>query len=226
MSYGMQFTNNGNVVTLDSEFARLVVISTGRYAPTGENGLGSTTTFSRPVTSQEPPLVFIRPDTVNGVAGLCFMRLIGSAGNWTGFYVRAYNVNTAQPNGRYFVAAFEAQPVAQYGARLWDGTGKLLFDSGTSAATFTRAFQNWSYVKDDKDPQGLTRIYYTVPFNFPQDEFLLLNNFGMDMNSGSGMGRQLYCWWDFPNNTLYAITIASANPIAFFLPAVFAKMNN
>ncbi|MBP5058808.1 hypothetical protein [Pseudomonas chlororaphis] len=225
MSYGMQFTNNGDVVTLDSEFARLMVISTGRYAPTEEGGLGSTTTFVRPVTSQEPPLVFIRPDTVNGVAGLCRMRLTGSAGNWTGFYVRAYSADTAQPNGRYFVAAFGAQPVAQYGARLWDGAEKLLFDSGTSAATFTRAFQNWSYVKDDKDPQGLTRIYYTVPFNFPQNEFLLLNNFGMNMTSGSGIPRNLYCWWDFPNNTLYAITIASANPIAFFLPAVFAKMN-
>ncbi|PMY37301.1 hypothetical protein C1Y35_19635 [Pseudomonas sp. GW456-L14] len=226
MSYGMQFMNNGDVVTLDSEFARLMVISTGRYAPTEEGGLGSTTTFARPVTSQEPPLVFIRPDTVNGVAGLCRMRLTGSAGNWTGFYVRAYSADTAQPNGRYFVAAFGAQPVAQYGARLWDGTGKLLFDSGTSAATFTRAFQNWSYVKDDKDPQGLTRIYYTVPFNFPQNEFLLLNNFGMNMTAGSAIPRNLYCWWDFPNNTLYAITIASANPIAFFLPAVFAKMNN
>ncbi len=39
MSYGMQFTNNGDVVTLDSEFARLMVISTGRYAPTEEGGL-------------------------------------------------------------------------------------------------------------------------------------------------------------------------------------------
>lgn len=225
MTYGLQFTNNSNTVVLDSEYARLMVISSGRFAPTEESGMGSTTYFARPVTSQEPPLVFVRPDTVNGVAGLCMMRLIGSAGNWTGFYVRAYNVNTAQPNGRYFVAAFGAQPVAQYGMRLWGGAGNLLFDSGTSCATFTRAFQNWSYVRDDKDPQGLTRIYYTVPFNFPQNEYLLLNNFGMNMTSGSGIPRWLYCWWDFPNNTLYAITVAASNPIAFFLPAVFAKMN-
>lgn len=226
MTYGLQFTNNSNTVVLDSEFARLVVIASGRYAPTEESGLGSTTYFARPVTSQEPPLVFIRPDTVNGVAGLCRMRLIGAPGNWTGFYVRAYNANTAQPNGRYFIAAFAAQPVAQYGMRLWDGVGNLLFDSETVNATFTRSFQNWTYVKDDKDPQGLTRIYYTVPFNFPQNEFMLLNSFGMNMTSGSpGIARNLYCWWDFPNNTLYAITISSANPIAFYLPAVFAKLS-
>jgi hypothetical protein len=223
MTYGVQFTNNNNVVTLDSEFARLMVISSGRFAPTEESGLGSTTYFARPVTSQEPPLVFVRPDTVNGVAGLCLMRLIGSAGNWTGFYVRAYNALTAQPNGRYFVATFAAQAVAQYGMRLWDGAGKLLFDSGTPNASFTRAFQNWNYVTYDLDTQGLTRIYYSVPFDFPQNEFMLLNTFGMPMTSGSGIPRNLYCWWDFPNSKLYAITVAASNPFAFFLPAVFAK---
>lgn len=224
MAFGLQYTNNTNTVVIDSEFARLMVISTGRFAPTEEGGLGSTTYFVRPVTSQEPPLVFVRPDTVGGVAGLCRMRLIGSAGNWTGFYVRAYDANTAQPNGRYFVAAFAAQPVAQYGMRLWDGAGKLLFDSGTPNATFSRAFQNWNYVKYDTTPQGLTRIYYSVPFNFPQNEYMLLNNFGMTMTSGSGIPRELYCWWDFTNSTLYAITIAASNPSAFFLPAVFAKI--
>ena len=223
MTYGVTFTNNTGVVTLDSEFSRLMVITSGRFGPTEEGGLGSTTYFSRPITSQEPPLVFVRPDTVSGVAGLCLMRLIGSAGNWTGFYVRAYNVNTAQPNGRYFVAAFAAQEVAQYGMRLWDGSGKLLFDSGTPSANFTRAFQNWNYVTYDLDTQGLTRIYYSVPFDFPQNEFMLLNTFGMPMTSGSGIPRQLYCWWDFPNSKLYAITVAASNPFAFFLPAVFAK---
>lgn len=224
MAFGLQYTNNTNTVVIDSEFARLMVISTGRFAPTEEGGLGSTTYFARPVTSQEPPLVFVRPDTVGGIAGLCRMRLIGSAGNWVGFYVRAYDANTAQPNGRYFVAAFAAQPVAQYGMRLWDGAGKLLFDSGTPNATFTRAFQNWNYVKYDTSPQGLTRIYYSVPFNFPQNEYMLLNNFGMAMTAGSAVPRDLYCWWDFPNSTLYAVTVAVSNPFAFFLPAVFAKI--
>lgn len=225
MSYGLQFVNNSNVVTLDSEYARLMVIASGRFSPTEEGNLGSTTYFARPVTSQEPPLVFIRPDTVNGVAGLCRMRLIGSAGNWTGFYVRAYDVNTAQPNGRYFVAAFAAQAVAQFGMRLWDGASSLLFDSGTPNANFTRAFQNWNYDRNDKTAQGLIRIYYTVPFNFPENEYMLLNSFSMPLNSGSAQTRELYCWWDFANSKLYAITVAASNPFAFFLPAVFARMS-
>ncbi|WP_085696267.1 hypothetical protein [Pseudomonas sp. B26(2017)] len=223
MTYGVQFTNGSGVVTLDSEYSRLVVISSGRYAPTGDSGMGSTTYFARPVTSQEPPLVFVRPDTVNAVAGLCLMSLIGSAGNWTGFYVRAYSDNTAQPNGRYFVAAFGAQAAADYGMRIWNGSGALLFDSGTPNATFTRAFQNWTYERYDTTDQGLYRIYYSVPFDFPENEFMLINTFGMDMNSGSGIARQLYCWWDFPNQKLYALTVALNNPFAFYLPAVFAK---
>jgi hypothetical protein len=225
MTYGLQFVNNSNVVTLDSEYARLMVISSGRFSPTEENGLGSTTYFARAVTSQEPPLVFVRPDTVNSVAGLCLMRLVGGPGNWTGFYVRAYDNKTAQPNGRYFVAAFAAQAVANFGMRLWDGASSLLFDSGTPNASFTRAFQTWNYEKNDSSDQGFTRIYYSVPFNFPEDEYLLINSFGMGLNSGSAITRGLYCWWDFPRSKLYAITSAPANPTAFFLPALFAKMN-
>lgn len=93
MGYGLEFKNNSGTVIIDSEYARLMVSSSGRFAPTEDSGLGSTTYFARPVTSQAPPLVFVRPDTVGGVAGLCRMRLIGSAGNWTGFYVRAYDAN-------------------------------------------------------------------------------------------------------------------------------------
>lgn len=220
MSYGLTFTNNSNVVTLDSEYARLAVIATGRFAPTQESGLGSVTTFPVPVTSQEPPLVFVRPDTVGSIAGLCRMRLLGGPGNWTGFYVRAYNAISAQPNGRYFVAGFSAQPLATYGMSLWDGSGKLIFNSGTPAALFTRAFQNWTYVRTDNDQQGLTRNYYSVDFNFPEIEYLLINSFGMGMTSS----RSLYCWWDFPNQKLYAITVALGNPFAFWLPALFAKI--
>lgn len=226
MAYGLEFVNNNNVVVLDSEYSRLMVIATGRFSPTGDGGLGSETYFPTAITSQEPPLVFVRPDTVNQAAGLCQMRLIGSAGNWVGFHVRAYSSLTAQPNGRYFVATFGAQETAQYGMRLWNGSTKLLFDSGTPNANFTRSFQNWSYERYETTGQGLTQIYYTVPFTFPENEYLLLNSFSMSLNSGSGIPRNLYCLWDFPNSKLYAITVAASNPTAFFLPALFAKINS
>lgn len=85
MSYGLQYTNSSDVVTVDSEFTRLVVLAKGVYVPNQESGLGSATTFPRTITSQEPPLVFIRPSGSSGIAGLCQMRVIGSPGAWTVF---------------------------------------------------------------------------------------------------------------------------------------------
>lgn len=224
MSYGLTFTNNSNLVVIDSEFARLNVICSGRYAPTQESGLGSTTSFPRTITSQEPPLVFCRPDS-GGIAGLTAMQVIGSAGNWTGFYVRAYDVNTNQPNGRYFAATFGAQPVSSFGLRLWDASSKLLFDSGTPNALFTRAFQNWSYVRSETTGTTSTLSFYSVPFNFPENEYLLINNFGMKMVTGAASGRILKTLWDFNAGVLYAVTDGFSNPFAFFLPAVFAKLS-
>ena len=223
MSYGLTFTNNSNQVVIDSEFARLNVICSGRYAPTQESGLGSTTYFPVIITSQEPPLVFCRPDT-GGIGGLTAMQVIGSAGAWSGFYVRAFDVNTNQPNGRYFAATFGAQPIATYGMRLWDGSTKLLFDSGTPTALFTRAFQNWTYVRSETHQTGATTSFYTVSFNSPENEYLLINNFGMSMVTGSPAGRLLKTLWDFNAGVLYAVTSGFTNPFAFFLPAVFAKL--
>ncbi|SCW88681.1 hypothetical protein [Pseudomonas sp. NFACC05-1] len=226
MSYGLEFTNDSNVVTVDSEFTRLVVLAKGTYHPTQESGLGSVTSFPRTITSQEPPLVFVRPAGSTGIAGLCLMRVIGSPGAWTGFYVRAYNALTLQPNGSYFACGFSATALASYGMRLWDGSSKLLFDSGTPYARFTRAFQNWTYVKNDSTDQGQSRNYYRVAFNFPVGEYMLINTFSMPMLAYEPYDRQLYCWWDFSGGNLYAIVIGPPgyNPIAFFLPAVFAKL--
>jgi hypothetical protein len=224
MAFGLEFKNTSDVVTVDSEFTRLVVLAKGTYRPTQESGLGSVTNFPRTITSQEPPLVFVRPSATSGIAGLCLMKVLGKPGAWTGFYVRAYNVNTLQPNGSYFACGFAAAALADFGMRLWDGDARLLFDSGTPYAIFTRSFQNWTYVKTDYTDQGLTRNYYRVAFDFPVGEHMLINSFSIPMLADEPQDRSLYCWWDFSSNNLYAITIGSSNPYAFFLPAVFAKL--
>lgn len=223
MTYGVEFTNNGDVVTLDSEFARLVVVSKGRFIPTQESGLGSTTNFERTITTQEPPLVFVRPDRVNAIAGLCLMQVIGSPGNWTGFYVRAYSATTAQPLGDYFAAVFESANVAKYGIRIFNSAGKTIFDSGTPAAIFTASYQGWSYVTFDRDPQGLVRSYFSLPFDFGKNEYMMINNYGMDASSYARQ-QQVYCWWDFPGNRLWTIMTALTGLNVSYLPAVFAKM--
>lgn len=226
MSFGLSFSNNQNVIVLDSEYARLCVIYSGRYAPNyGPGNYGALVTFPAPITTQEPPLIFIRPDTVNGLLKMGVAAAVqGSPGNWTGFLTGMYNQVGFYPNGRYIVACFGAKPVADYGLRLFSATGDPIFDSGTPNVLFTRAFQNWTYVTSGRGDQGEYINYYTVPFDFPENEYLLGNSFNMRMNSGDNIGRSLYTWWDFPNKVLYAVTISLANPYAFWLPAMFAKL--
>ena len=78
MSFGLTFVNDSNVVTLDSEFSRLVIIAKGTYSGSGGASVG----FPSTVTSPEPPLVFVRPNQSNT---LCFCKITGSSGAWTGF---------------------------------------------------------------------------------------------------------------------------------------------
>lgn len=224
MSFGMQFTNGSNQVTLDSEYARLSVLRTGRFVANGDSGLSSTTYFATPITSQEPPLVFARPDA-SGVAALTACAILGGAGNWTGFFVRTQSVKYTPPNGEYFAAGFKATATASFGARMWDATGNLIFDSGTPSALFTRAFQNWTFEKSVYDSATTNYSnYYKILDALPAaNEFLLINTFGMNMVAGNNPGRLLASIWDFPNNTLRALTTSTSNPTAFYLPALFAK---
>lgn len=226
MTYGLSFSNNDNVVVLDSEYSRLCVIYSGRYAPNyGPGNYMSLVTFPSPITTAEQPMIFIRPDTVGGLLKMGAAGAVrGSPGNWTGFVTGMYNQVGFFPNGRYIVASFSAQPTANYGLRLFSSAGTPIFDSGTPNLLFTRAFQNWTYVKTERGDQGEYINFYTVPFDFPENEYLLANSFVMRVNSADNVGRALYTWWDFPNKALYVVTIAFSNPYAFWLPAMFAKL--
>lgn len=227
MSFGLSFSNNDDVVVLDSEYSRLCIIYSGRYAPNyGPGNFQSLITFPSPITSAEQPLVFLRPDTVNGIVKMgAAAYVLGSPGNWTGFLTGMYDQVGFYPNGRYVVASFGAQARASFGLRLFSSAGSPIFDSGTPNLLFTRAFQNWSYVTSSRLPQGEYVNYYTVPFDFPENEYLLGNSFMMKMNNADNLGRSVHTWWDFQNKILYAVTIALSNPYAFWLPAMFAKIN-
>ncbi|RZA30823.1 MAG: hypothetical protein EOP02_00230 [Proteobacteria bacterium] len=223
MSYGLQIVNNSGVVTLDSELARLVVLESGDYIPNNEGGLTSIVNFAQAVTTPEPPLIFARPTTEAGIAAISNVQIYGSAGNWTGFSIRSRGTKYLQPRGKWFSAAFRARAVATYGMRLWDGAGNILFDSGTPCAVFTSAFQNWTYRFTQQLDIGNSN-FFSVANPFPESDYMLINNFGMNLVAGGGTGRLVTSLWDFTNKTLYAVGTTSANPNSFNLPALFARM--
>ncbi|UNK68401.1 hypothetical protein MNO08_10025 [Pseudomonas simiae] len=208
MSHGLTFNNNSDVVTLDSEFARLVVIHKGIYGPAGGD-------FPSVITSQEPPLIFVRPST----GGFQWVSLKGSPGNWTGF------INGASGgSGSFFVAAYESAPTAQYGLRLWDGAAKQLFDNGTPCAQFTDVVAGWAYGGASNPSVGrwISTFYAAVPLN--TGNYMLINNIAMNIPGGSSFSL-LSCFWDYANNRVVAQlqNIGDFNGSSFFLPLMFAK---
>ncbi len=206
MAYGVVFTNDNNVVTLDSEFSRLVVLQRGRY----QGGAS----FSPAITSTEPPLVFVRPDATTTFS---YATISGTPGNWTGFSFLGGGV------GNYFVAAYSSTPTAIYGFRIWDGAAKLLFDSGTPAAQFTRTISAWTYLGSSSTGQGTTRSNWTAPSPLNNGDFMLINNIGMDVAGSSTRAAKLYCTWDYAANALSVYVVGVANSTSFFVSIVFAK---
>ena len=206
MSYGMEFRNNNDVVTIDSEFSRLVILQRGRYSGGG--------TFSPAITTQEPPLVFVRPDASTIFQ---YATIIGAPGSWTGFSFFSGGV------GSFFVAAFQARETATYGFRVWDGSGKLLVDSGSPCAQFTRTIIDWTYLGSTSTPQGQTRSSWTAVSPLNTGDYILINNIGMDVCGSSTRYSKLYCTWDYENNRIVPFVIGVANSIYFYIPITFAK---
>lgn len=211
MSYGLQFVNNSDVVTLDSEFSRLVVLSRGRWSAAGDQ---AAVIFPVTITSAEPPLVFLRPDSTTTIS---FCRIIGSAGAWTGFYTRVSGA------GSYFCAAFKASPVSDYGLRLWGADATLLFDSGNPCAQFTRTISSWTYIGSGTGGQGDQIRYFSAPSDLSTGDYILINNIAMNVGQAQSRDAKLYCSWEYNNNRIVMYT-AGVTPIAsLFVPVVFAK---
>lgn len=206
MTYGLEFTNNNDVVTLDSEFSRLVILQSGRYS--------GGATFSPPITTQEPPLVFVRPD---GTTTLQYTTISGGPGNWTGFSF------VSSGAGNYFCAAFKSRELATYGLRLWNGTGGILFDSGTPCAQFTRTVRSWTYLGSSSTGQGTVLSSWTAYSPLDTGDYVMINNIGMDVGGNSNRGAKLYVVWNYGNNRLEPYIIGVNNSTSFFIPIVFAK---
>lgn len=215
MSYGVTFTNNSDVVTLDSEFSRLVVLEKGAW---NGSGSGVFVPFAKMITTDEPPLVFVRPSQSNL---LCFCLVHGSARAWTGFsFVGIVGQATS---GKWFAGAFKSEPTAAYGFRLWDASSKLLFDIGTPCAQFTRTITGWSYLGATQTSQGVYRLSWTAPSSLAGGDYMLLNNIAMDVAGSTSRQGNMYAVWEYQNNRLVIQAIGVDLQTTLYTPVVFAK---
>lgn len=216
MTYGLTFTNNSNVVTLDSEFSRLVVVDNGQWSAGGPDVY---VPFKSVMTTAEPPLVFVRPNQGNNYVYFCLV--VGSSGNWAGFSFTALSgIPTA---GNWFAAMFKSEPTATYGLRLWDSSSKLIFDNDTPCAQFTRTISTWTYLGSTQTSQGVWRLSWTAPSPLDTGDYILLNNIAMDMAGVVSRQGNMYAIFDYTNNRLVIQAVGVDLPSAMYMPVVFAK---
>lgn len=171
-SYGFLAVNDDGYVQIDAEKPRLSVLSSGTYQGTT---MTVTVSFPQPITTQEPPCVFIRPSTATGTELYYAMSILGSAGNWTGFRISTRNVGYL-PSGKWFAAAFAPTASATYGLRIWDGAAARVYDSGAAPAVVTNVVQSWAYV----GAVGGTlagHYYWRAAYAVDEDEYVMINPF-------------------------------------------------
>lgn len=214
MTYGLQVTNDASAVSLDSEYARLCVFHKSSYTA------GVAIVFSSVVDTQEPPLIFLRPQNNGSVIQLGVL-LNGSPGAWTGCSV----VSAQNHSGLVFVGAFSSKPTASYGLRMWGPNGVQIFDSGMQAAVFTRVVQNWTYTNSTQDALGYVTHWYSIPLNYSSGDYLMVNNARMPMMSGENTSRTTGLRYDFAASVLRFSVTGLFNPNYLLLPAVFGKIS-
>ena len=214
MTYGLTFTNNDNVVTLDSEFARLVILDSGTWGGSGGIGIA----FSSVITTDEPPLVFVRPDQDDYFA---FCLVQGEPGNWHAF--RFNTLKGSHSSGKWFIAAFKSSPIADYGLRLWDANSKIIFDSGTPCAQFSRTISAWNYLGAEQTQPGVYRYSWSAFSPLNTGDYMLLNNIAMDMAGTVSRQGVVQAVWDYGGNRLVIQATGVDLPTAQYISVVFAK---
>lgn len=176
MSYGFIARNNDSYIQIDSETPRLCAIHRGTYAATFDRV--ARVSFPSPITTVEPPCIFIRNDPARNNELYDAMSIVGSAGNWTGFNIQANNV-TWRPAGKWFAAVFASVAQSRYGLRIFGVTGEIVFDSGSTPVVVTKANQDWSYAGYVQFPSlGGAHLYNNaLVAPMAEDEYFMINPF-------------------------------------------------
>jgi hypothetical protein len=202
MSFGFQSINDGAFIQIDSEAPRLCMLTQGSYSGSG-TASGS---FARAITSQDPPLVFIRPTQTGVIQVPISVWFTGTPGNWTGFSMKA-SVVDATLSGQYFVAAWASMGTAAYGLRIWDQSAALIYDSGAPAVVVTFAAGNWAYLGSEVLVVG-RRYIWSITKTLASGEYISLNPFAMHChNDASGGGCALAV--DYANGRILMYSLAS-----------------
>ena len=225
MSIGLSVLNDSGYLQIDSDNPRLCAVYSGNYQATSSSTVY--VNFPAPIATVEPPCIFIqntsaRPDDV-----YTSMTINGSANNWTGFTITCLNIDW-RPYGKWFAAVFSALSKADFGLRMWDANGNVIYDSGTVPIIFTRCSHSWTY-SGQIILNATAQAYYwangAVGTMLP-DEYFMINPFsrGILQNHLSGMTAGVRFGYSANHLQLFGISAISAWTNLGAPGAVFARL--
>lgn len=208
MTYGLKVINDDAYIQIDSDTPRLCAIHNGTYRAV--NSRIAYVVFPTPVTTQEPPCIFIQNSIHQGDYVYDDVVLSGSAGHWTGFQLSVNNVEW-RPAGKWFCAVFASQAQEDYGMRLWSENGNIIFDSGTTPVVVTRAGNVLVYRGFYNYPTLGSVVWFSFSIsNAPlkDDEYFMVNPFSKPVPNRINP-QTTGVKWDYASNELRFYTFSN-----------------
>lgn len=214
MSYGIIVANNDNYIQIDSERPRLCAVYNGTYTATDSPLV--TVDFPAAITTLEPPCIFLQNSPDQNSLMYTGLRILGSAGSWTGFRLSAMYPDN-RPTGKWFVAIFSAATQASYGLRIWDSAGGAVFDSGATPVIVTKASQSWTYPDRVNISVNAWAYRYNNTMVSPivSDEYFMVNPFSRGMLTSQFYTVSTGIKYDWQANRLQMFAITNSQGVVF-----------
>lgn len=181
MPYGFRARNGANFFQIDSENRVLSAAFGGSYQIGRVPGVGQVLTsatiiYATPITTQEPPFVFLNPADM----GMYHTLLnIGGPGSWTGFKFQLQLMppfNSSNCSGKWMVATFRSQSSAnQYDIRLRDAAGVQIFSGADNLLVMTGFPTNegWSLDSRGQEQSGVYWSGFQMPWTGSYEDYFL-----------------------------------------------------
>jgi len=180
MAFGAMFKNETGSVIIDSDNPPLSVARYGYYPNPNNATAARNIVFSAPITTVEPPLIFINPDTTNYRTTYRDAVLTGGPGNWTGF--RLYggvSASTASPGFRWMVGTFiNHSSYSGFGLRLFGSSGEPVYSSDVNIISLTGTSTNegWNWEGFSVSYGGIQYNASYIPWTGDSEDYFLASS--------------------------------------------------
>lgn len=199
MSYGLSVVNDAGTIIIDNTYKILVFSERGSFRITSQYtdkpGYGGIN-FSKPITTVEPPQIFIRRESGVTSTLTVYCRLRGSSGNWTGFTLISGAGGSALQNHlvEYVACKFsDTVSTDNYGLNMWDESGDPIFSSSDKIVKYGKFTKSWGLDRS-RNPYS-----YTSGLTIDEDDFICISSIDRGVN------------WMIDQHAFVSLTIISGN---------------